>query len=277
LEVDVLDIGPGYAQTMGLHLIEGRLFEKDRLEADRTNNSIIVNQKFLNDLGWQDAVGKSVTLYDTTRLTIVGVVKDFYTSGLWNKIEPTMLRISGTAEFGLLIVRGNPADLAGILEFVRMRWKKLAINEVFGGMLQEDTMQEEKDINGSILKVNLFLAIVATLLSLIGMYNLVSLDIIRRTKEIGIRKIQGAPIPMIMFLVSKKFLVVLTIAAVLGCLGGYYLSLMLLDSIWDYFVTIRAGMLLSAVLIMFAATVLTIVFKILRAALRNPVDSLRYE
>ncbi len=277
LEVDVLDIGPGYAQTMGLHLIEGRLFDKDRLEADRTNNSIIVNQKFLNDLGWQDAVGKSVTLYDTTRLTIVGVVKDFYTSGLWNKIEPTMLRISGTDEFGLLIVRGNPADLAGILEFVRMRWKKLAINEVFGGLLQEDTMQEEKDINGSILKVNLFLAIVATLLSLIGMYNLVSLDIIRRTKEIGIRKIQGAPIPVIMFLVSKKFLIVLTIAAVLGCLGGYYLSLMLLDSIWDYFVTIRAGMLLSAVLIMFAATVLTIVFKILRAALRNPVDSLRYE
>jgi putative ABC transport system permease protein len=109
------------------------------------------------------------------------------------------------------------------------------------------------------------------------MYNLVSQDIIRRTKEIGIRKIQGAPIALIMFLVSKKFLIVLTIAAVLGCLGGYYLSLMLLDSIWDYFVTIRAGMLLSAVLIMFAATVLTIVFKILRAALRNPVDSLRYE
>jgi putative ABC transport system permease protein len=158
-----------------------------------------------------------------------------------------------------------------------MSWKKLTINEVFGGRLQEDTMQEEKDINGSILKVNLFLAIVATLLSLIGMYNLVSLDIIRRTKEIGIRKIQGAPVPRIMFLVSKKFLIVLSVAAVLGCLGGYYLSLMLLDSIWDYFVTIRAGMLLSAVLIMFAATALTIVFKLLRAAFRNPVDSLRYE
>ena len=95
-------------------------------------------------------------------------------------------------------------------------------NSVFDGRLQEDLMQEEKDINGSIMKVNIFLAIVATLLSLIGMYNLVSLDIIRRTKEMGIRKIQGAPVPVLMFLVSRKFLIVLIIASVLGCAGGYY-------------------------------------------------------
>jgi ABC-type antimicrobial peptide transport system permease subunit len=74
-----------------------------------------------------------------------------------------------------------------------------------------------KDINESIMKVNLFLALAATLLSLIGMYNLVSLDIIRRTKEMGIRKIQGASVPLIMFLVSKKFLIVLIVASILGC------------------------------------------------------------
>ncbi len=277
LEVDVLDIGPGYARTMGLHLVEGRLFNAERLEADRANGSIIVNQKLVDDFGWKDPIGKIISLYDTTKLTVIGVVKDFYTSGLWNKIEPTMLRISASDQYGILAVRGKSADLAGILEFIRMSWKRLAINEVFGGRLQEDTMQEEKDINGSILKVNLFLAVIATLLSLIGMYNLVSLDIIRRTKEVGIRKIQGASVPLIMFLVSKKFLIVLTISSVLGCLGGYYLSLMLLDSIWDYFVTIVAGMLLSAVFIMFSATIFTIVFKILHAALRNPADSLRYE
>lgn len=89
-----MDVGPGYAQTMGLELVEGRLFNEDRLAADRTNGSVIVNQKLVNGLGWKDAIGKTVTLYDTTRLTIIGVVKDFYTSGLWNKIEPTMLRLS---------------------------------------------------------------------------------------------------------------------------------------------------------------------------------------
>ena len=138
-------------------------------------------------------------------------------------------------------------------------------------------MQEEQDINGSIMKVNVFLAMAATILSLIGMYNLVSLDIIRRTKEIGIRKIQGAPLAVLMFLVSRKFLIVLLIASIAGCAGGYYMSVMLMDSIWDYFVKIRAGILISSALIMFAATLLTISYKVIMAARRNPVDSLRYE
>jgi ABC-type antimicrobial peptide transport system permease subunit len=138
-------------------------------------------------------------------------------------------------------------------------------------------MQEEKAINDGIMKVNIFLAIVATLLSLIGMFNLVSLDIIRRTKEVGIRKIQGASIPVLMFLISKKFLIVLLISSILGCAGGYYLSVSLMDSIWDYFVNIGAGMLLSAAFIMIIATILTLSIRITRAAMKNPADSLRYE
>jgi ABC-type antimicrobial peptide transport system permease subunit len=93
----------------------------------------------------------------------------------------------------------------------------------------------------------------------------------------GIRKIQGAPVLLIMYLVSKKFLVVLVIASLIGCAGGYFMSNMLMDSIWDYFVQINPGVLILSALIMILATILTIVFKILKAALRNPVDSLRYE
>ena len=109
------------------------------------------------------------------------------------------------------------------------------------------------------------------------MYNLVSLDVMKRTKEVGIRKIQGAPVPVIMFLVSKKFLIVLLVASVLGCAGGFYMSIMLMDSIWDYFVRISAGILLLSALIMIIATILTISFKVVRAAMKNPAESLRYE
>ena len=93
----------------------------------------------------------------------------------------------------------------------------------------------------------------------------------------GIRKIQGASVPLIMYLVSKKFLIVLLIASVIGSVGGYYLSKSLMDSIWDYFVDIKPGMLLSAVAILFGSTIFTIIWKIWRAARRNPVDTLRYE
>lgn len=277
LEVDVLDIGPEYAQTMGLRLASGRLFDMERAKADRSNASIIVNRKLARDFGWTEAVGKTLTLYDTTTLRIIGVVEDFYTSGVWEKIEPAILRLSGGNEFGILAVRANPENIPSLLDFLGSKWKEMATNQVFNGRTQEDTMQEEKDINGSILKVNLFLAVIASLLSLIGMYNLVSLDIIRRTKEVGIRKIQGALVPLIMFLVSKKFLVILLIASVVGCAGGYYMSFKLMDSIWDYFVSISAGILLSAVLILVITTIAALSFRILRAAMKNPAESLRYE
>jgi putative ABC transport system permease protein len=277
LEVDVLDIGPAYAETMGLRLLQGRQFDKFRAAADRANNSIIVNQKFVKDLGWKEAVGQTITIFDTIKFTVIGVVEDFYTNGVWQVIEPTVLRLSGSEKFGILVVRAKQEDLPGILEYLNSKWKSMRTNFTFGGMLQEDTMEEERDINKNIQKVNVFNAIIAILLSLIGMYNLVSLDVIRRTKEMGIRKIQGASVPVIMFLVSKKFLIVLAIASLLGCIGGYYLSMMLMDSIWDYFVKINAGLLLIAISIMFVTTLLTIIFKIAKAAMKNPVISLRYE
>lgn len=277
LEVDVLDIGPGYCTAIGLRLTEGRLFDEGRAGADRTNNSIVVNRKFVEDLDWEEPVGKSVTLYDTLKLTVIGVVEDFYTNGLWQKIEPAMLRLTRNDQYNVLVVRGEPEDLPSVLEFSREKWKEIAPNSLFEGRFVEDDLEEEKDINSSILKVNIFLAVVATLLSLIGMYNLVSLDIIKRTKEIGIRKIQGAPLHNLMFLISRKYIVVFLVAALAGCAGGYYLALKLLDSIWDYFIDINALQLLVSVSIMLMATAITITFKILKASLKNPVESLRYE
>jgi ABC-type antimicrobial peptide transport system permease subunit len=277
LEVDVMDIGPEYAQALGLGLLSGRFSDRNRAEADRTNNSIIVNEKLVKDFGWTDAVGKTVTLYDTTTLNVIGVVEDFYMSGVWEEIEPAMLRIRDDRQFNVLVVRANSEDLPGLLDFMSQKWKTLGTNQIFGGRFQEDLLQEEKDINNSILKVIVFLAIIATILSLIGMYNMVSIDIIKRTKEVGIRKIQGATVSVIMYLVSRKFLIVLLIASALGCAGGFFMSLQLLDSIWDYFVPIGAGILIMATSIMVIATILTLSYKVIRAALKNPVDSLRYE
>jgi ABC-type antimicrobial peptide transport system permease subunit len=208
---------------------------------------------------------------------VTGVVKDFYLRGIWQKVEPVIMRLSASDQYRYVAVRASEADLPGVLEDLNLKWKSMGINNIFDGMLQEDTMREGKDINGSIMKVNIFLAVAAALLSLIGMFNLVSLDILRRTKEMGIRKIQGASVPLIMYLVSKKFLVVLVVASLLGCAGGYYMSNMLMGSIWEYFVKIKAGVLVLSASIMWVATIVTIIFKITGAALRNPVDSLRYE
>jgi putative ABC transport system permease protein len=277
LEVDMMDVGPGYASAIGLRLVEGRMFEEGRVDADRSAGSVLVNKIFVSGFGWTDPVGHTFTMYDTLKYTVIGVVEDFYTSGLWQKIEPTAVRLAQGDRYYSMAVRGSKEDLPAILEYLREKWKEQGTNFVFGGRLQEDIMQEEKDINGSIMKVNIFLALAAAILSLIGMYNMVSLDVIKRTREVGIRKIQGAPVPGIMLLMSRKFLVVLGLASIFGCIGGYYLSYSLMDSIWDYFVRIKAGMLVFSALVLVVATMLTIIFKIMKAAIRNPTECLRYE
>jgi hypothetical protein len=136
LEVDVLDIGPEYASAMGLRLTDGRLFDKSRASADMAKNSIIVNQKMVTDFGWKDPIGMTISLYDTTRLTVIGVVKDFFPNGLWTKINPTMLRLASEDHFYSMVVCAEPKDLHDILDYLSLKWKSQNTNFIFGGMFQ---------------------------------------------------------------------------------------------------------------------------------------------
>lgn len=276
VEVDVLDIGPEYAQTMGLRLLDGRLFNMGRVEADR-KGSIIVNQKLVEAFGWKNPVGQTVSLYDTTRLTVIGVVADYYVAGVWREIEPAIMRLPMEDRYRTLAVRANADDLANVLDHCREKWIELAPNYPFTGRFQEDNLQEGKIINQSIKQLFMFLAIAATVLSLIGLYTLTSLNIISRTKEIGVRKVLGAPVATIIALLSRRFVILLAISFVLGSFGAYYLSGMLLDSIWDHFLEMTPGIFIWSVVAMLFIAIVTISSMVYKAAMQNPVTSLRYE
>jgi ABC-type antimicrobial peptide transport system permease subunit len=276
MEVNIMDIGPDYLHTMGVTVLDGRIFSKDREDADR-GVSIVINQMMAEAFGWDNPVGKQVRMNDTIRYRVIGVVKDFYLNGMWAEIQPTLMKLPQEEYYYNMSVRARSEDLPEMLEYLRETWINLYPNYPFEGMYQEDTLEEEKAINRSIKQLYIFLAIVATLLSMIGLYTLVSLSILNRTKEIGIRKVMGAPVPRILVVLSRGFLINLLISSVLGCVGGYYLSLMLLDSIWDHFLDFTPGIYVYSVLIILVATILTISGKVYHAALQNPVDCLRYE
>ena len=276
MEVNVMDVGPSYMQTMGLEVLDGRIFDRDRVEADR-GKSIVINQMMANAFGWDQPVGKQVRMNDTILYTVIGVVNDFFSNGMWSKIEPTVIKLALSDTYYSMAIRASEEDLPAVLEDLRESWIQLFPNYPFTGRFQEDTLEEEKAINRSIKQLYIFLAIVATGLSMIGLYTLISLSILNRTKEIGIRKVMGAPIPRILVVLSKSFLFNLAISSVLGCVGGYYLSLILLDSIWDQFLDFSAGIYIYSVLIIFLTTLITISGKVYQAALQNPVSCLRYE
>jgi putative ABC transport system permease protein len=203
LEVNVMDVGPRYMQTMGLKVLEGRIFEPDRVDADR-GVSIVVNQTMVDAFGWDNPVGKQVRMNDTIMYTVIGIVNDFFGNGMWSKIEPTMIKVAQTDDYYSMAVRADKEDLPQVLEDLRETWIKLFPNYPFSGMYQEDTLEEEKAINRSIKQLYIFLAIVATALSMIGLYTLVSLSILNRTKEIGIRKVMGSPVPRIILVLGKN-------------------------------------------------------------------------
>ena len=276
VEVDVMDVGPEWTGAVGLRLKDGRLFDPLRVDADR-EGSVIVNEQFVKDFGMDNPVGQTLTMYDTTTFTIIGVVEDYLVAAVWRAVEPAILRLARSEDYFNLVVRTTPENMVEVKEYLKDKWQTLFPSYVFEGMFQEETMEEEKYLNESITKLNMFLAVVATILSLIGIYSLVSLSILHRTKEIGIRNVVGAPLIKIMALLNRKFIIILFIASLIGCAGGYYISAMLLDSIWDYFTDITIWMMLTAAIIMFAVTLITISAKTYRAAIQNPVDALQSE
>ena len=142
-------------------------------------------------------------------------------------------------------------------------------------------MDEEKAesalVNHNIKVLFIFLGIVAVLLSVIGLFSLVSLNLLKRMKEIGVRKVLGASIQHITLKVSKEFIIILVIASILGSIGGFYLTEMLMASIWTYYVPLGLSPFLLSVLILFLASGFTIGRKVFKAASVNPAHILKDE
>jgi len=275
-EVNVMHFGLGYMETMGLDLIRGRMFEQEFEKSDALN-SIIVNQKFVQDFQMDDPIGKQVTINDTIKLTIVGVINDIYINDFWAPIEPTMFRLDDEDWFGVIAVRSLNEDREEVFEYMKSEWERLIPTVHFNGFYQEETTAEAKYINNSIKKIFVFLALAATLLSLIGLYSLILLNIISRTKEIGIRKVLGASILNIAVRINLSFMIILIISSAAGCVGGYFLTKALMSSIWANHLGFELLNYLAAFFGMIIVALLTVSWRIYTAATANPADSLRYE
>jgi len=142
-----------------------------------------------------------------------------------------MLKLGVKDRMRVLTVQAEENNLKEVNTFMQDEWERVIPNAVYPGFFQEDRLKEAKDINRQIKKIFMFLAIVSVLLSLIGLYTLVSLTIIKKTKEIGIRKVLGAPIINLVYVINRDFILIILIASVLGSGLGYYLSDMLMASI----------------------------------------------
>jgi len=204
-------------------------------------------------------------------------MENFYPYGFWSKIEPTLLKLGVKERMRMLVVQANEENLPAVNDFLLTEWENVIPNAVYPGFFQKDILAEAKDINRQIMNIFLFLAIVSVILSLIGLYTLVSLNIIRRTREIGIRKVLGASVFSLVKAINRDFVIILLIASALGSALGYYLSEMLLASIWTIYMDTSVFSFIIPLVFIFLVSILTLSGKVYKAATRNPVDSIKYE
>jgi ABC-type antimicrobial peptide transport system permease subunit len=138
-------------------------------------------------------------------------------------------------------------------------------------------LQEVSALNSGIMYGYAFLGFIAMMLSATGLYSLLSLNIIKRMKEIGIRKIVGASVLNITRVVNMEFAIILVVASVLGSLASYNWCNIIMSSIWKYYQGVNAWTFVAAITLLFTVSFLTIAHKIISVAKMNPIDTLKDE
>jgi ABC-type antimicrobial peptide transport system permease subunit len=275
LDVDLLDIGDNYLNTTGATVIAGRDFIKDS-QSD-VENSVLVNEELVKIFGWAEPVGQRLILRDTVELFVVGVVRNLYLRGLWDPVKPALIRYTMPQQYQYVVVQADVADIKEVREFMEVAWKKVFPDRLVNVRYMDENMGDVAEVNGNIKKMFVFLGLIAVILSAIGLFSLVSLNIIKRMKEIGVRKVLGASVWHIVNLVNRQFVIILAIAAILGSIGGYYMTDALMGSIWTYYLPIGPGAFIMAAITLFIISAITVGGKVVAAATANPSTTLRDE
>ncbi len=285
-DIDELDMGIIYVdydfvETLGIEVKEGRHFDTN-LTSD-AKSAFLVNESFLQKVGWDSAVGRDLELFYKRGETvhsmysgsIIGVVKNFNFREIHMLVQPVVFNID-PGRFEYMLVRINGQNRERALTATSRTFKELVPAHPFEfsflDLAIEDAYQREKTF-GRLIN---YATILAIFVACLGLFGLTSFAAQRRTKEIGIRKTLGASVPRIVLLLTKDFIKLIAIANVIAWPVGYFL---MNDWLQNYAFRTSVGWFtfILAGLITLAIALLAISYQAIKAAMANPVDSLKYE
>jgi putative ABC transport system permease protein len=277
--VKVFPCDINYLETYQIKLIAGRWFFPSEQKLKDSANSVVVNETLVRTLGYTnpaDAIGKKIDMgINGLQLPIIGVTQDFHTTS-FHKSIPAVGLIPFPFFYYAAGIRIDPAALKPTLAGIESAWKKVYPDYVYNFHFIDETLakryaQETKDYN-------LFKAfsIISVFICCIGLWGLISFVVARKTKEIGIRKVLGANITGIVILLSKDFLHLIFIALIIAsAIAWFAMNKWLQD--FAYRVNISWWVFVVAGLLALIIGFLTVSFQAIKAALANPVKSLRSE
>jgi putative ABC transport system permease protein len=269
-----LAVDPDYLETMGMELVAGRNFSKEI--ASDADQSIIVNETAARLYGLEDKVDQQLDLeLGRPAPILIGIVSDFHTGSLHKPIQPAVLSMT-PALYNAFVLRVRERRFSAVLASLKEMWQRFAPDQPFEVRFADDVLQAQYEAERRLARTFRFFAGLAIFISCLGLFGLAAIAAERRTKEIGIRKVMGATISGLLTLLTKDFVRLVLIAFVIAVPIAYLAMNRWLQD-FAYRVEIGPGPFLVAGALVLIVALLASSYHAVRAALADPVDSLRYE
>ena len=270
----ILQVDYDYLKTLGIQLLSGRDFSRD-FATD--SNAVIINEKMAAQIGSKNPVGTYLPFQDNKPpMQVIGVVKDYNFRSLHEEVEPLSIAINERNRLEYIFVRIKPFGLSASFDHLKSQWHRIFPNTEFkGSWLNENT---ERQYRNEKRLSNIFIsgAIIAILISCIGLLAMAMMTMVQRTKEVGIRKVLGSSVSAIVLLLSKDFIKLVLLASILAFPIAWWVMHNWLQS-FAYRIEISWWIFALATLIALVIAMATVSFQAVKAALANPVKSLRSE
>ncbi|MNE30582.1 putative ABC transporter permease YknZ [compost metagenome] len=220
-------------------------------------------------------IGKTLRLGGGRFNTIVGVVKDFKVNSLREAVKPVLIS-TRQKTYKNATIKFSTVEISKTKEAVEKLWNKFYPEYAYTSVFFDENIARFYQQEEQLSKLYKIFAGLAIFISCLGLYGLVSFMAVQRTKEVGIRKVLGASVGNIVYLFSKEFTVLITIAFLIAAPIGYYIMNNWLNN-FAYRINIGLGVFLMAIVISLVVAWVTVGYKAVKAALANPVKSLRTE
>src|SRR5690606_9443907 len=228
--------------------------------------------------GWKDPIGETVNFfYNNNEIyTVIGVVKDYHNKALNQKIGPQMFTMKKDNLYGLYAVRIKPGTETQVLNYLQKTFKQFYPLHPYNYVFKDQQKIKEYEREAKWKQIILFGAILTIFISCIGLFGLSVLSAEKRTKEIGIRKVLGASVNNVVTILSKDFLKLVFIALLIAVPVAWMASNKWLEN-YPYRITVTWQMFALAGFLVAAIALFTVSFQAIKAAIANPVKSLRTE
>jgi putative ABC transport system permease protein len=259
-----------YINTMGMNIVKGRNFSID-LPTD--SKAVIINQTLAKELGLADPIGKRI-INGMGTWSVIGIVEDFNFESLKQEIGGMCFVLGNSPN--IVSVKVNTSDMSQTIHSISGVWNRFSTNQPIRYTFLDESFAKMYNDVQRMGKIFSTFALLAIIIACLGLLALSSFMVTQRTKEIGIRKVLGASIPNVTFILSKNFLMLVIISNIIAWPVAYYfMSKWLQDFAYRIDISLWVFVLSGGIALVIA--LVTVSFQAVKAALANPVESLRYE